>query len=106
MRWIVLAILTLLPVGCDSPSLEMRGGAVREVMVDGSRFRVYMKAGGYRVEAHRISPEMLPGKVETFSRAYRAIERATGCNVVAGSLGGDRAIIKARVNCRLPRRGQ
>ena len=75
---------------------------MREVTVDGSRFRVFMKSGGYRVEVHRVSPEMLPRKVETFARAYRAIEMATGCAVMAGSLGGDRAIVTARMTCRLP----
>ncbi len=64
-----------------------------------------MQPGGDKVEVHRVSPEWLPSKVETFSRAYRAIEQATGCAVIPGSLGGDRAIITARVNCRLPMRG-
>ena len=100
-----LIVFLLVLAGCDSPSPEMMGGAMREATVDGSRFRVFMKPGGYKVEAHRVSVEMLPSKVETFARAYRAIEIATGCKVVAGSLGGDRAIVAARVNCRLPAAG-
>ncbi len=100
-----LIVFLLVLAGCDSPSPEMMGGAMREATVDGSRFRVFMKPGGYKVEAHRVSVEMLPSKVETFARAYRAIEIATGCKVVAGSLGGDRAIVTARVNCRLPAAG-
>ncbi|HHL22813.1 MAG TPA: hypothetical protein ENJ52_14980 [Aliiroseovarius sp.] len=84
----------------------MMGGAVREVTVDGSRFRVFMQPGGSRVEAHRVSVEMLPSKVMTFARAWQAIEIATGCAVVAGSLGGDRAIVTARVDCRLPAAGR
>ncbi len=104
-RVLPVAILLAL-AGCDSPSQEMWGGAMREVSMDGSRFRVFMQPGGYRVEAHRVSVEMLPSKVETFARGYRAIELATGCKVVAGSLGGDRAIVTARVNCPLPERGR
>ena len=96
--------LLLALAGCDSPSPAMMGGAMREVTVDGSRFRVFMQPGGDRVEAHRVSVEMLPSKVTTFARARRAIERATGCTVLAGSLGGDRAIVTARVDCLLPRR--
>ena len=98
---IFIAVFLLLSA-CDSPSPEMMGGVVREVSVDGSRFRVFLKPGGYRVEAHRVSAEMLPGRSVVFEKGFRAIELATGCQVVSGSLGGDWAIVTARVNCRLP----
>ncbi len=101
----LLILLLTLPAGCGSPSPEMWGGAMREVAVDGSRFRVYMQPGGTSVEAHRVSVEMLPSLSQTLERGYRAIERATGCHIVPGSLGGDWAIVTAEVNCLLPARG-
>lgn len=85
--------------GCTSPSISMMGGTVREVTVDGSRFRVFMQPGGTGVEAHRVSFEVLPSLIMTFERAYRAIELASGCSVLPGSLAGDRAIILAEVVC-------
>ncbi|NKW71846.1 hypothetical protein HGD85_02505 [Rhodobacteraceae bacterium R_SAG10] len=72
---------------------------MREVTIDGSRFRVFMPIGSGPIEAHRISAEMLPSLVLTLAKAYRAIETATGCTVVAGSLQGDQAIILADVDC-------
>ena len=50
----------------------MWNGSVREVTIDGSRFRVFMQPGGTGVEANRVSFEVLPSLVVTFDRAYRA----------------------------------
>jgi len=97
-HFLVLA-LALVLAGCDTPSISMLGVRATEVTIDGSRFRVFMQPGGTRVEAHRVSLEMLPSKVVTFERAFRAIELATGCSVLPGSLAGDRAIILAEVLC-------
>jgi hypothetical protein len=96
-----LFFVVLVMGGCDSPSVSMMGGRVQEVSVDASRFRVFMQPGGNAVEAHRVSFEALPSLVVTLERGYRAIEMATGCRVVAGSLGGDRAIVLAQVDCAL-----
>ena len=84
---------------CDSPRPAFIGQPVREVTIDGSRFRVFMPIGSGPIEAHRISAEMLPSLVLALEKAYRAIETATGCTVVAGSLQGDQAIILADVDC-------
>lgn len=74
---------------------------VSEVTVDQSRFRVFMQPSGNSVEVHRVSVEARPSLVVTLDRAYRAIEIATGCSVVGGSLRGDQAIILAEVDCVL-----
>ncbi|MFV2002995.1 MAG: hypothetical protein ACC619_08440 [Paracoccaceae bacterium] len=93
-----LVVLIVL-AGCASP--QFFGARVREVSVDQSRFRVFMLPGGSSVEVHRVSVEVLPSLVLTLERAYRAIEIATGCGVVDGSLRGDQAIILADVDCML-----
>ncbi len=101
MRMLLFLLCPLLAAACDGPSPAFVGQPVREVTVDDSRFRVFMKIGSGQVEAHRISPEPLPSLVLTLEKAYRAIEVATGCVVVAGSLRGDQAIVLARVDCSL-----
>lgn len=85
--------------GCASPAFLNQ--PTREVTVDDSVFRVYMRSGTSEVEAHRISFEMLPSRVLTYARAHQAITQATGCNVIEGSLAGDQAIIRASVDCVL-----
>ncbi|MEE9389149.1 MAG: hypothetical protein V3U96_11115 [Paracoccaceae bacterium] len=101
MRSAILITLAFL-AGCDSPSLSLRGGSVHQVDVQGSRFRVYRQAGGTLVEAHRVSFEALPSLVQTLEKAFLAIEMATGCIVMPGSLRGDQAIILAEVECVPP----
>ena len=101
MRLLVSLLGLLMVTACNGPSLVFIGQPVRLVAVDGSRFRVFMQSGSGQVEAHRISPEPLPSLVLTFDKAYRAIEVATGCKVVSGSLQGDHAIILAEVDCAL-----
>jgi hypothetical protein len=102
MRLGVLITVLLGLAGCDSPGPGFSGGMAREVVVDGSRFRVFVPPGGSVVQAHRVSFEMLPSLSATFEKAYRAIEQATGCKVLDGSLRGDQAIILAEVDCVVP----
>ncbi len=97
-----IVVVLMLVAGCDSPSPGFLGGSVQEVVVDESRFRVFMQHGGNEIEAHRVSVEPLPSLVLTLDKAYRAIEQATGCQIVDGSLRGDQAIILAEVDCLLP----
>ncbi len=97
-----IAVVIFLVSGCDSASPMFIGGSVKEIEVEESQFRVFMQRGGNAIEAHRVSVEPLPSLVLTLDKAYRAIELATGCGVVDGSLRGDQAIILADVNCMLP----
>jgi len=101
MRMLVCLLGLLMVTACDGPSPVFIGQPVRVVAVDGSRFGVFMQGGSGQVEAHRISMEPLPSLVLTLDKAYRAIEIASGCTVVAGSLQGDQAIILAEVDCAL-----
>lgn len=98
VRPVVLVLVWFLG-GCDSPAPAFLGGNATEVEIDSSRFRVFTQHGSSRIEAHRISFEPLPSMVFTLEKAYRAIELATGCHVVPGSLAGDQAIILAKVDC-------
>ncbi|MEE9427287.1 MAG: hypothetical protein V3V25_03975 [Paracoccaceae bacterium] len=86
--------------GCASAGFL--GQPMQPITVAGSTFNVYMRSGTSQVEAHRVSFEMLPSLVITLTNAHRAIEVATGCRVESGSLQGEQAIIKARVDCLLP----
>ena len=69
----------------------------RRVIVDGSEFDVYVS--GDDVVAIRMNFEMLPTIAVIGPRAIVAMERATGCKVVAGSFVGDQAMAEARVTC-------
>ena len=102
MRQRAILMMALIAAACDGPSPGFVGLPAREVTIDDSRFRVFKQSGSGRVEAHRISLEPLPSLVLTLEKAYRAIEFATGCIVVSGSLRGDQAIILADVDCALP----
>ena len=95
----LLSAAFLLLAACSSPSPGFSTAPPREVVVDGSRFRIYLRPGTGEVEAHRVSFEPLPSLALTLEKAYRAIEQATGCRIRKGSLRGDQAIILAQVDC-------
>lgn len=73
------------------------GWPVTEVEVEGSLFAVHRR--GADVEVYRVSFEPLPRLETVLARALTAIETATGCGVAPGSLSGDQALIRARVEC-------
>lgn len=86
--------------GCASPAyLGERSQLVTEA---GSSFRVYMRSGSGDVEAHRVSPELLPSRALVLVKAEEAIAFATGCRVIPGTMEGDQAIVRAEVDCILP----
>lgn len=89
--------LILLLTACNSPSPAFRTAVSGEAEVDGSRFAIHAK--GDRVEVFRLSREWRPAVTDIHARAHQAIETATGCSVVARSLNGDVAIIRARIAC-------
>ena len=93
-------LVFLVLAACSSPRFL---GEPSEVVTEaGSSFRVYMRRASREVEAHRISPELLPSRSLVLAKAVSAIEYATGCGVVPGSVEGDQAIIRAEVDCLLP----
>jgi len=93
----VFAALFVGLAACDSPSPRMMSGERQEVAISGSTFTVYRK--GTEVEVYRTSPEMLPRLSEVFAKAEQAIRQTTGCAVKDGSLVGDAALIRARLDC-------
>ena len=90
IRTIAPIAFAVVLTACASPGfLGERSQVVTEA---GSSFRVYMRSGTGMVQAHRISPELLPSKSLVLVKAGRAIEYATGCGMVPGSVEGDQAI--------------
>ncbi len=90
-------MIFLLIAGCSSASLSYRGVDPVRVTVDGSTWDVYRS--GDNVQAIRVNFEMLPEVGRMVGRAITAIERATGCGVVANSASGDQALVNARIDC-------
>jgi len=90
-------IVLLLFAACSSPALRYGGVAPVRVVVEGARYDVYRL--GAEAQAIRVSMELLPRKAQSFARALAAIEAATGCKVVEGSLAGDQALVQAELDC-------
>ena len=75
----------------------MMRGEKFETEVAGTRFTIWQKAES--VEIYRTSPEMMPRLSEVMAKAAIAVGRVTGCAVTPGSLVGDAALMKARLDC-------
>ena len=86
-------------VACDSPSPQFmhRDTATTKVVVEGATFSVHQRENW--VEVYRTGFEMLPRLPVILARSKTAIQQATGCNVVEGSLTGDQAIQRAEIDC-------
>ena len=82
---------------CASPSPRMMSGERHDIEIAGTAFTVFRK--GDEVEVYRTTPELLPRMSEVFAKAEQAIRQTTGCAVEDGSLVGDAALMKARLNC-------
>ncbi|RDC72863.1 hypothetical protein DLJ49_09615 [Rhodovulum sp. 12E13] len=103
MRPVVLslAVAALLLPGCDSPSplSSFAGVPATRVEVAGSTFSV--RVAGREAQAVRTNFDLRAGSRgrEIVPRAGIAMERASGCRVVPGSLRGDSSVIEARLAC-------
>ncbi len=97
MKPLLLTMFLAALTACDSPSLRMHGANRQVVEVGGSLFAVHWR--GDEVEIYRTSIELSPSMSLTFAKATRAVEIATGCRVENGSLGGDVALMTARLEC-------
>ncbi|WP_108261270.1 hypothetical protein [Mangrovicoccus ximenensis] len=82
---------------CAPHSLPLHGGQSAEVEVGGSVFLVSYT--GTRAEATRISHERHPDRMAMLSRALQAIEAASGCKVLPGTLYGDWSLAEAYLDC-------
>ncbi|TQV66402.1 hypothetical protein [Aliiroseovarius halocynthiae] len=74
-----------------------RDTATTRIEVEGSTFSVHQRENW--VEVYRIGFEVLPRLPVILARSKTAIEQATGCTVVEGSLSGDQAIQRAEIDC-------
>lgn len=93
----LLLVIGLALSGCDSPSPQFFHGERREVMADGMSYTVFRV--GNEVEVYRTNPMILPRLSLVFAGAKAAIAKATGCAVKDGSLEGDAALMRARLDC-------
>ncbi|MHC0051896.1 hypothetical protein [Actibacterium sp. D379-3] len=93
--WLVVGLWLM--AGCDSPAVTMHGVPARQVSVDNSRFSVYVQ--GNRAEAIRTNVEYGRGARGIMARSYRAIELASGCQIVPGTFDGDPARMTANIAC-------
>lgn len=95
---ILLAILgPLLLTACNTPSAEFQGIEPQIVNVAQSTFEV--RVNGNAAEALRTNSEYSPSMSYVADRATTAIEHASGCTVLAGSLSGDPAMVRADLSC-------
>ncbi len=95
----VLITASLLVAACGSPSPQFMSAetSVKKITVEGSTFSIHRRENW--VEVYRTSFEALPRIPVILARAEIAIEQATGCKVVEGSLSGDQAIQRAEIDC-------
>jgi hypothetical protein len=89
----------LLIAGCASPSLWMGdGGAfLGRAAVNGAVFDVWRK--GDVAEAHRMGWDARLARYPMVLRGGVAISALSGCAVRPGSLEGDQAFVRARLDC-------
>ena len=94
MRLSVLAFFVML-MACDTPSPGFRGVDPVRITIGKSTFDVRVK--GNQAEAIRLNAEWAPRMEAVAPRAVAAIETVSGC--VVRKLGGDQALILAKLNC-------
>jgi hypothetical protein len=90
----------LLMAGCNSPSIDLYGFPARKVTVGSSQFSVF--TDGRTAQAVRTSVEFGPAAAGVIARGHRAIELATGCQIIPGSFDGDPALMRAKLFCPNP----
>ena len=91
-------ILVILVSGCDSPHPAFSKVEAKVITVDGSTFRARVREN--MAEAIRTNFERLPKIGETFPKAAKAMEIASGCRVIPNSMKGDPALVMAKLDCR------
>ena len=97
----ICACLAPLLAGCDSPNpfSPYAGVPPQRVEVGGSVFSV--RVAGTQAQAVRTNFDLRAGARgrAIVPRAGVAMERASGCTVVPGTLQGDSALIEAELRC-------
>ena len=92
-RVLVLTILA----ACSSPHPSFMSAEEQVVKVEGSTFKVRVK--GDKATAIRSNFEYIPKIGDTFPKAAKAMQIASGCAVVPNSMKGDPALMVAKLDC-------
>lgn len=87
-------VLLLLVSGCATSGPEFRGAVTRRVSVDNATFQV--RHTWFRAEAVRLNFDTRRGALQ---RGYRAIQIASGCEIIPGTFHGDPARMEAALFC-------
>ena len=87
----------ILLAACSSPHPAFMSVQAQVIEVQGSTFKIWVK--GDKAEAIRTNFEFVPKIGDTFPKASKAIEIASGCTVVPGSMRGDPALMVAKLKC-------
>ena len=95
-RIIFLFVVAGLLAACGSHPAFM-GVQMQVIKIRGSTFQIRIK--DENVEAIRTNFEYVPKIGDIFPKAQEAMEIASGCTVVPGSMKGDPALILAKLKC-------
>ncbi len=90
-------VISLVLASCDSPHPAFMGVESQTIEVQGSTFQIRIRKDS--AEAIRTNFERVPKIGNTFPKAARAMEIASGCKVVPASMKGDPALMTARLDC-------
>jgi len=91
-KWMMVLVLA----GCSGHPAFM-GVQPQTIEVEGSTFQIRIK--GEFAEAMRTNFEHVPKIGDTFPKATKAMEIASGCTVVPDSMKGDPALMMAKLKC-------
>jgi len=90
-------VVPLVLASCDSPHPAFMRVESQTIKVQGSTFQIRIRED--RAEAIRTNFERVPKIGDIFPKAARAMEIASGCDVVPASMKGDPALMTARLDC-------
>lgn len=92
-------IFLLVLLGCDSTTPAVALWQKATETEGGMTFGLHWDRLEGRAEAYRTSKHFMPRLSEVSRNAVIALERASGCKVRPGTVEGDVAILKARIDC-------
>jgi hypothetical protein len=96
------ALILLVPLAaCDSPSplSPFAGLPAQRVAIEGSEFSVRATTSEAQAVRRDFDLNAAFDRTAIATRAGLAMERASGCRVVPGTLAGDAVIIEAELDC-------
>ncbi|WP_203227970.1 hypothetical protein [Roseovarius dicentrarchi] len=94
----LIPLAVLLCSACNTPGPGFRGVEATRITVAGATFDV--RVDGARAEAIRLDRQWAPRLDSVAPQGVAAIERVSGCRV--RRLGGDAALMTARLDCGQP----